>query len=317
MQHEQIAALDLAGHHVGEPARRQDVPQRAAHELRQQVQQLPGEIVGQHDPLVLVVSEHALPDAVQHRLPFLQQRRDLAQFQAESLPLEPPRQAQRRKHAQGEDGEEVDGQIHQRPGHLPGYRGGEEADRDLADQLAVAEDRGLADRLHAEGAVLDAHPVLAGAERLARRQVVIGIPDRLADQLRIRVGEPDSLGVGDHDERRRRAAHGRHRHALHGSVRADPAWATCPHCLLQAGLGGEALRDSQGPLLVLLVELPVQVPLHDGKAGGHGDHQDRDHHDDDLGGQALPQQPPEGDFHGFLAACPCAFTASLLGVSEV
>ncbi len=108
-QHEQVAALDLAGHHVGEPARRDDLAQRAAHEVRGQAQQLPGEIVGQNDPLVLVVSEHALPDAVQHRLPFLEQRRDLAELKAKSLPLEPTRQAQRGEHANRENGEEVGG----------------------------------------------------------------------------------------------------------------------------------------------------------------------------------------------------------------
>ena len=86
------------------------------------------------------------------------------------------------------------------------------------------------------------------------------------------------------------------------TMRAGAARVTCQHRLLQAGLRGEGLRHGQGPVFVLLVQLPVQIPLHDGKAGGQGDHQDRHHHDDDLGGQALPQQPPEEDFHGFLVA---------------
>ena len=124
MQHQQVGALDLAGHHVGQPARRQALPQRAAHEARRQIEQLPRQVVGQHDPFVLVVSEDAFPDAVQHGLPFLEQRRDLAELQAERLPLEPAGQAERRQDAEGEDGEEIGGQAGQRAGHLPGHRGG-------------------------------------------------------------------------------------------------------------------------------------------------------------------------------------------------
>jgi hypothetical protein len=190
----------------------------------------------------------------------------------------------------------------QRPGRLPGYRGGEEADRYFADQLAAAEDRGLADRLHAEGAVLDAHPRLAGAEGLARPEFGVREPDRLADQAGVGMGIPGARGVGHHDERRPGVAHGGHRHALHHPMRAGAARVTCQHRLLQAGLRGEGLCHGQGPVFVLLGQLPVQIPLHDGKADGQGDHQDRHHHDDDLGGQALPQQPPEGNFHGFLVA---------------
>ncbi len=169
----------------------------------------------------------------------------------------------------------------------------------------MAEERGLAARDFAERAVLDAHPRLAGTERLGRARLGIVIPDRRADQLQIPVGEPDSLGVGDHDERRLRPVHGRHRHALDHSVRADPARVARTDRLLKPGLGGEALRDCQGPLLVLLVELPVQVPLHDEKAGRHGDHEDRNRRDDDLGRQALPQQAPYVSFHGFLAGYTC------------
>src|SRR5437660_10464828 len=45
------------------------------------------------------------------------------------------------------------------------------------------------------------------------------------------------------------------------------------------------------------VELPGQVPLHHAEASRHGDREDRDHHDDDLGGQALPLQPSDASLH--------------------
>src|SRR5262249_58961281 len=142
-------------------------------------------------------------------------------------------------------------------------------DGDLADQPAVAEERRLADRLHAEGAWLEARPDPAGAERLGKRWLAIRVPDRRPDPLGPRVREPDSLGVGNYYKRRPCVLHGRHRHLLNDAARADAARVTRDDRLLQAGLRGEALRHGQGTLLVLLVELPVQVPLHDGKAGGH------------------------------------------------
>src|SRR5215813_6739906 len=85
------------------------------------------------------------------------------------------------------------------------------------------------------------------------------------------------------------------------SVRADTARVAGPDRLLQAGLGGQALRDRQRPLLVLLIELPAQVPLDHDETGPHGDREDRHHHDDDLGRQALSAQPPDASSHLFLA----------------
>ena len=60
-------------------------------------------------------------------------------------------------------------------------------------------------------------------------------------------------------------------------------------------LAGQRLRDRQRSVLELVVELPVHVPLHyDRSRLTIGEHQDRHHHDDDLGGQALPHVAPEG-----------------------
>src|SRR5262249_22214128 len=84
------------------------------------------------------------------------------------------------------------GRPGKRPGLLAGDRGEEEAHGYLADQPAVAEERGLADRLHAEVAMLDARPYLACAERLGKRRLAVGVPDRLADQPRPHVREPDA-----------------------------------------------------------------------------------------------------------------------------
>jgi hypothetical protein len=95
-------------------------------------------------------------------------------------------------------------------------------------------------------------------------------------------------------------------------VRADAARVARTDRLLQSGLRGERLRDSESPLLVLLVELPVQVPLHDGKASRHRHYQDRDHHDDNLGGQAL-----HASSHNVLASGPCRRRGIAAGVSEV
>ena len=125
--------------------------------------------------------------------------------------------------------------------------------------------------------------------------------------------EPDAVGVRDHHELRPGAAHGRHRHALDRAARADPARVARLDRLLQPGLRGEALCHGQGPLLVLLVELPDQVPLHHEETGRHSDRQNRDHHDHDLSGQALPMQPSDTSFHGF----PAVVTAPSPGVSEV
>jgi hypothetical protein len=173
--------------------------------------------------------------------------------------------------------------------------------RKPADKLAAGEHRRLARRLHPERAVLDAHPRPAGAERLAGPRLGIRVPDRRADQAEVPVGEPDSPGVGDHDERRRRAVPGRLGHALHYAVRPHAARVARDDRLLQPGLGGEALGDRKGPLLVLPVQLAAQVPLDDDKPGRHRDHEDRGHHDDDLGRQALPQQAPRASSHALLS----------------
>ena len=108
VQHEQVAAGHLAGHHVGEPAGRQHVAELAAGELGRQAEQVAGRVVGQQHPAAGVVAEHRLPDAVQHRLPLLQQRGDLAELKAEGLPLQPAGQGERGEHADREDAEQVE-----------------------------------------------------------------------------------------------------------------------------------------------------------------------------------------------------------------
>ena len=117
--------------------------ERPAQEVGREPEQPPGRVVGQDHPLAAVVAEHGLPDAVQHGLAFLQQARDLAEFQAERLALEPPGQAERGQHPDREDTEQVDGQGGQRAGQLPGDLARREADRDLPGQLAPGTIRGV------------------------------------------------------------------------------------------------------------------------------------------------------------------------------
>ena len=119
-QDQQVAAADLAAHDVTEPARREQFGEGPAEEVGREPEQPLGRVVGQDDPLAAVVAEHRLPDAVQHGLAFLQQARDLAEFQAERLALEPPGQAERGQHSDREDTEQVDGEGRQRAGQLPG-----------------------------------------------------------------------------------------------------------------------------------------------------------------------------------------------------
>ena len=287
VQDQQVAARRLAGHHVGDPAGREHLPDRSAKEVGRQGEQRSGGIVREQHPAALVVAEHGFPDAVQHRLAFLQQGGDLAELQAERLPLQPPGQRQRRQHADREHAQQVQRQRRQRAAQLPGDGGVREADRDLADQLPAVPHRHLADRLPAERAVLDARPRDAGAERLSGLRLGVRVVDGLADQRRLRMAQPDAALV-DHDDEKRVCL----LYHLSGELLSGAAGMAFVDQAHHARIDRERLRDRHRPLLVLTRELPPEVQPHHEEARRHGDHQDGDHHDDDLGGQPLAQMAP-------------------------
>ena len=101
------------------------------------------------------------------------------------------------------------------------------------------------------------------------------------------MGQPDTALV-DHDDKKRVCL----LYHLGGELLRGAAGLTLVDQAHHARIDRERLRHRHRPLLVLARELSPQIQPHHEEARRHGDHQDGDHHDDDLGGQSLAQMAP-------------------------
>ena len=91
-----------SGEGVAEGARRQDLVEDRPPAPSGEAEQPPGLIVDDGDPPGGVDGDDALADAVQRRLPLLQEARDLIQLEPERAPLQQTRQRERGERSDGE-----------------------------------------------------------------------------------------------------------------------------------------------------------------------------------------------------------------------
>ena len=118
-EHELVLTFDVAAEQLAQPPFGEELVQRLADCRAAESEQSAGLVVGHADPSLPVEGDHALADAVQHRLALLQEGPQVVQFEPEGHPLEPPGQHQR-----GEDADQKS------------RRCVEQQDRDLVPQLA-------------------------------------------------------------------------------------------------------------------------------------------------------------------------------------
>ncbi len=191
--HHLVRVVQLPAEESQQTSRRQQLAQLAPDRRVVELEQPFGRVVDQGDAAVAVGGQGAFADALQGRLPLLEQARDLVRLEAEGDPLHPRRQQHGADGAERECDQHRGGiarQLGQEAGADPGFR---EPDRDHADHLAApAPDRSLAPRGDAQRPLLDADPGTPGQHR---GRVLV---HRLADQRRVRVRVPDAAPVGDH-----------------------------------------------------------------------------------------------------------------------
>src|SRR6266487_5139266 len=134
---------DLAGQHVERAWLQALGRQRATDRVGSQPEQPDRLVVDEGDPIGGVRADDALLDAVQHRLPVLDEAGDLGRLEAERLALDPPGEQQRA----GDPQEPAEQEVHQQAGcgarEQPGEGRIGEADGDEAEDRAVllVEDR--------------------------------------------------------------------------------------------------------------------------------------------------------------------------------
>ena len=117
------------------------VPERAPGDRRRQVEQAQRLIVRERDPTSGVQGEHALADAVQHRVALLEEPGDLARAEAEGLTIDAPGKDQRSADPESQRKEHRQAHRRERLRELLGELGIEEADRHDPDHVAAAGDR--------------------------------------------------------------------------------------------------------------------------------------------------------------------------------